>query len=188
MNPKDGLTVIKGSPLHAGDMEKAMASQKPDVVLIALAASRTTDSPFSAPVSPRFFMRDCIRNALTAMKSHGVKKLVVMSVFGCGSSWSQLAWPLKAMFKYTNMKFRTEDHQAVDIEIRDFGRKWAALEWVVVRPVMLTDAEASVPVREYGEDGKGVGMFYSVRRISVAEYLVKAAEHGTERRAVVIAN
>lgn len=184
----EGLTIIEGSPLRVDDIEKAMASRLPDAVLVTLAASRTTDSPFSAPASPRFFIRDCIGNALTAMKTHGVQKLIVMSVFGIGSSWSQLAWPLKAMFKYTNMKFQTEDHQAVDVEIREVGEEWMALEWQLVRPVMLKDAEEAEPVRRFGEEGKGVGMFDSVSRISVAEFLVKAAEGGRGRTAVVIAN
>ena len=52
------------------------------------------------------------------MKTHGVKRLVYMSAFGVGSSYAQLPFAMKAVFRHTNMKFQIEDHEAVDAEVR----------------------------------------------------------------------
>ena len=77
-----------------------------------------------------------------------------------------------------------EDHNAIDTEVR--ALEW--LEWTLVRPVTLND-DAAKPVKEFGDLGKGVGLFHSCSRASVAEFLVKAVEESSwAKKAVVISN
>lgn len=180
------MDTIEGTPFHRADVEAAFTSAagKPDAVIVTLAAVRASDSPFAKPIGPPMFMHDSVRNALAVMEQHGVKKLVIVSALGTGDSISRLPWAFKLLFRHSNMRYQYEDHDAVDVEVRA-ARK---IDWTLVRPPMFKDGEAKA-VREFGEVGKGLGMFDSVTRASVAEFLVTAVENRTwERKAVVIAN
>jgi len=180
------LTIVQGTPANVEDLDHAFTLPvgKPDAVLVTLAASRTSDSPFAKPVTPRFFMRDAVHNTLATMEKHGVRKIVIMSVFGAGSSAAELPWLIKAMFTHTNMSFQTEDHNAVDADVRRHDK----LDYTLVRPPMLKEGDA-LPVKEAGETGKGIGMFASITRNSVAQSLADALEKDTwSRKAVVLTN
>lgn len=187
MTPQPGLNIVQGTPLQQTDIEAAFASAPKDnpinAVISTLNAARKSDSPFAEPVAPPMFVHDSVLNAIAVMQAHGVKRLVIMSAFGVGSSYTQLPFPMKALFRHSNMKFQIEDHDSLDVEVREKQR----LEWLLVRPARLMEGEA-VEVREMGEEGEGVGWLGSVSRASVAEFLVLAAE-GRKGwgRAVVVA-
>lgn len=187
MKPWPGLSVVQGTPLEQANIEQAFAATPDDpvhAVLVTLNASRESDSPFSKPVAPSFFIRDCVRNVTAVMAQHNVKRIIIMSSFGTGSSFAQLAWPMKLTFKYTNMKLQLEDHDAVDAEVRGDS----TLDWTLVRPAMLKEGEAA-PVKEFGEAGEGVGLLSGITRASVADFMVKAiAEESWTKRAIVITN
>lgn len=183
----DGLTIVQGTPLNDADVGKAFTADRKDpvqAVIVTLNAPRESDSPFAKPVVPPDFLRNCVRNAITAMKQHDVRKLVVMSAFGIGTSFQQLPWLMKLVFRYTNMKFQMEDHEAVDAEVREQD----GIDWTLVRPAMLKEGGAA-PVKELGEVGKGAGLTSGITRATVAGFLVTAAKQDTySKRAIVIAN
>lgn len=185
--PKSGFTVIEGSPLDREDVERAFAHPegKPDAVLVTLASNRETDSPFAKLTTPRFFMRNTVRNVMAIMNDHGVQRLVVMSALGTGESYNRLAWPLKLLFRYSNMRIQFEDHDAVDSEVRNE----ISATWTLVRPTILRDGEAKV-VRVFGPMGEGVTLFDSATRASVAKFMVELAEGNAEleRKTVVVAD
>ncbi|KAK5681403.1 hypothetical protein LTS10_005933 [Elasticomyces elasticus] len=181
-----GLTIVSGTPLNQADIETAFASfpHPVDACIVTLSAPRETDSPFSKPVAPAMFMRDSVRNLLVVMKQHGVRRLVVMSAFGAGDSFPSLAWPLKQLFRRSNMSFGFEDHDALDADVRGAED----VEWTLVRPVMLKEGGVK-PVRELGETGAKAGMFDSITRESVAGFLVGCVEEERLKgEAVVVAN
>ncbi|KAK5747522.1 hypothetical protein LTR17_000164 [Elasticomyces elasticus] len=191
LTPTTGLTIVEGTPLNQQDIETAFASSPRPVeaCIVTLSAPRETDSPFSKPVAPPMFMRDSVRNLLAVMKLHGVRRLVVMSAFGAGDSFASLAWPLKQLFRRSNMSFQFEDHDALDLEVRKESEEggWG-LEWTLVRPVMLKEGGVKA-VRELGEKGERAGMFDLVTRESVAEFLVGCVEgERLKGEAVVVAN
>ncbi|KAK3669215.1 hypothetical protein LTR78_010912 [Recurvomyces mirabilis] len=152
MTPTQGLTIVAGTPVEAEGIEAAFNSSagKPDAVIFTLASSRASDSPFAKPITPAFFMRDSMRLVLSAMNKHGVHNLVLMSAFGAGDSFVQLAWPLRLLFRYSNMSYQYEDHDAMDLEVRASRD----IAWTIVRPVMLKEG-AGMAVRGFGEVGVG---------------------------------
>lgn len=187
MQARDGLTMVQGTPLEQSDVDKAFDGTAKDpvqAVLVTLNATRASDSPFAKPVAPPNFVQDCVRNATTVMKGHGVKRIVVMSAFGIGSSWPQLPWLMKALFRYTNMSAQMQDHEATDKEVGGL----TDLDWTFVRPVVLKEG-GSLPVKNFGETGKGVGLFNGITRASVAEFMVKTMEESSSsKKAMVISN
>jgi putative NADH-flavin reductase len=185
MQAQPGLNIVQGSPSNQTDIEKAFAGRTVDAVLVALNASRASDSPFSKPIAPEFFVRDCLRNLTAVMLQERVARLIVMSGFGVASSYPQLPWLMKLVFRYTNMNFQMRDHDAADEEVRN----QEGLDSTFVRPAMLKEG-GPAPVKEHGETGEGaMGLFSGITRASVARFMVEAAEEGRfVQQAVVIAN
>jgi hypothetical protein len=119
------------------------------------------------------------------MLQERVARLIVMSGFGVASSYPQLPWLMKLVFRYTNMNFQMRDHDAADEEVRN----QEGLDSTFVRPAMLKEG-GPAPVKEHGETGEGaMGLFSGITRASVARFMVEAAEEGRfVQQAVVIAN
>ena len=176
IQPRGGLTIIKGSPLVQADIESAITASGttlPSAVVVALASVRTSDSPFAAPVSPPRLMTDSHRNVIAAMKRHGIMKLVTVSGFGVGDSKSSVFFPVRMLLYHSNIGVGYADHNKVEKEVRASG-----LDWVLVRPVMFNDGPKA-EVKTFGNQGKGVGLNPNISRSSVATFVVNAISAST---------
>ena len=128
-------------------------------------------------------MVDSNSNVVAVMKDHGIRKIVVMQALGVGDSLSNLPLAVRWLFKYSNMSAQFEDHNAVDQEVRISG-----LDYVLARPARLEEGE-SMPLKFFGNHGRGIGMMASISRKSVATFLVDAAEKSDWNKSTpVIAN
>jgi putative NADH-flavin reductase len=193
LTPQDGLTIITGSPLNEADIKNAITastfytpfsgltsnstssapSTAPDAVIVALASTRESDSPFAKPVSPPRLMTDAHINAISAMEKAGIKRIITVSAWGVGDSNASVFFPLRIVLNYTNMAFAFDDHNALEGVVRESG-----LDWTLVRPVMLSDGEVK-EVKVFGEQGVGAGWVPQVSRKSVAQFvIVDALERG----------
>lgn len=185
MNTRGGLTIVQGTPLSKSDIAHAFkaTSDIPQAVVVTLNATRETDSPFSKPLAPPRFLADSVANARSTMAEFGVKKIVIMSAFGVADSFNNLNCLLKLAIRKTNMAAQFVDHGQVDAET-----KASNLEWVLVRPCMLTGGEAA-PVKQMGDHGERAGLMSNISRKSVASYMIDAVEmSGWNRRTPVISN
>ncbi|KAI9685103.1 MAG: hypothetical protein M1820_010844 [Bogoriella megaspora] len=171
--PQPYLKLISGTPTSQTDLSTAFSAGSPlDAVIVTLSARRETDSPFSKPISPPRFMADCAANIISEIQQTNLQtKLVIMSTFGTTDSFPNMNLLLRLMLRHSNMKYQTEDHDAVDQEVKASGVKY-----VLVRPNMLEDSEEVKEVREWGDQGAGTPMLAKVTRGSVAGFLVQAAE------------
>ncbi|KAL5341958.1 TrkA-N domain dehydrogenase [Aspergillus crustosus] len=186
--PRSNLTIIKGSPTSLSDLRSAF-TPLPETIIVTLAATRVTDSPFAAPTSAPDFMSNCATHLLTAMKEFSVHKIVFLQAFGVGDSWKNMHCVLQLFMKKSNLIYGYEDHGRVEKLIRDSG-----VNFVLVRPGRFVESK-SVPgqrekeVRIWPNDGKGVPLMASVTRGSVAGFLVDVAVgKGWDGEAVVITN
>ncbi|KAJ0305812.1 hypothetical protein COL5a_002613 [Colletotrichum fioriniae] len=199
--PHKNLTLVKGSPLSLPNLKSAMqTTTPPDAIIITLNPRRLTDSPFSAldPNTPPALLHDSVANTLQAIKTLNlprVPKLVINSMQGAGASSKSLIFPLRALFNHTNMKHTLDDHNAVDALFRGNGNDndngdaaGKDVEWVLVRPPMLTEGEG-LPVKVYDDEGSGVCWMPKITRQSVAGFMVDAVEKDDwNRSAPVITN
>ncbi|OCL11131.1 putative TrkA-N domain dehydrogenase [Glonium stellatum] len=170
--PRSDLTLVRGSPTSKDDVASAFAQDRqtpPEAVIVTLNARLTTDSPFSKPATPPRMMADSCANAVQLMKEYGTKKIVIMSAFGVADSFKNLNCTLQLLFRKSNMAYQFEDHNLVDQEV-----KAAAVDYVLVRPVMLAEGDDKT-VKTYGNLGEGVSIFSKITRTSVAKFLVDAA-------------
>ncbi|KAL4884870.1 NAD(P)-binding protein [Aspergillus karnatakaensis] len=175
-DPRAGLTVFKGTPTSLADLRTTFTPpHTPDVVIVTLASTRASDSPFAAPTTPPDFMTVCNKNILACMAEFGVSKTVILQAFGVGESWKNMSCALQLLMKKSNMWYTYEDHNAVERIVRDAG-----VRFVFVRPGRLVegsrgDGTEEEEVRIWKDDGKGVPLMASTTRGSVASFLVKAA-------------
>ncbi|QIW98656.1 hypothetical protein AMS68_004174 [Peltaster fructicola] len=146
VEPQQGLTIVEGSPLNKDDVKRAFDATPEDpvkAVIVALAASRASNNPFAKPLAPQWFLRDSQRNIREQMRAHNVKRLVAMSAFGSGSSWSQFPLPFKLLFRASNMIHELRDHDEVDKELRHAGEEWD-LQWTLAKPTLLRGATGAL--------------------------------------------
>ena len=128
-------------------------------------------------------MANAHANLVAVMQQHGTRKIVTMSSFGVGDSNPSAPFIFRMLFRHTNMSAQFADHDIVDEEMKASG-----MDYVLVRPTRLSEGEAA-PVREYGNLGKGTGVFSAISRKSVAVFLVDAAEKDAWNRSTpVISN
>jgi nucleoside-diphosphate-sugar epimerase len=158
-----------GTPLDISDVRKAVIQSIPDVVIVTLSALRETDSPFAKPISPPRMMADSSANVVKVMKEFEVQKMVVLQSFGTGDSWANMPCAMRLLMSKSNMIYSYDDHNAAEKEVRDSG-----VTFVFVRPSRLVESEVT-EVKEWPNNGKGVGLMGSASRISVARFLVDAA-------------
>ncbi|CAL00317.1 flavin reductase [Aspergillus awamori] len=180
-----GLKVVQGTPTELEDVRAAFQADIPDVVIVTLNAPRASDSPFAAPISPPRLMTDCNSNVLAAMKEFGVRKTVILQAFGVGESWDNMHCVLRLLMKKSNMSYQYDDHNATAKAVQASG-----LDYVMVRPSRLVETpDANQPVKVWPDHGKGVPMMASTSRITVARWLVDAAESNKwDNTAPVITN
>ncbi|KAJ5806795.1 hypothetical protein N7474_010387 [Penicillium riverlandense] len=177
---KEGLTIVKGTPLEPSDIESAFNAVKgdlPTAVIVTLA---------SPNVKGTRVMTNAHENLIAAMKSHGISQIATLSSFGVGSSFPNINVLMRFAISSTSLRHTFEDHNQVDEILKKSG-----LNFVLFRAARLTLGKKA-PVKFLGDDGKGLGVFAGlggISRASVAACLVDAVEKSTwDRNTPVITN
>ncbi len=120
------------------------------------------------------------RVVLSAMREQGVKRLVVISVLGAGDSGAQSPFWYEHLFLPTFLHGALPDKNAMEAEVKASG-----VEWVLVRPPVLTDDTATGSVKVVAEHETA----HKITRADLASFLVDQLSSDTYlHTAVVIAN
>ena len=154
------LTVVRGNVLDAGSVAAAMSGQ--EAVLSALGHKRF--------FPPNRILSEGTRNVVQAMEANGVSRFVCETSLGIGDSAGRLGVyytfftiPVILPFYYRD-KARQERIIAA-----------SRLEWVIVRPALLTNGARRGGYRH----GRGVGSFFWTMRVSradVADFMLNQLE------------
>ena len=116
------------------------------------------------------------RAVIAAMLRHGLRRIVVLSSYGVGSSRHRLGWMDRLFFDLVLKP------QIQDTEVQEELVRRSALEWLVVQPVHLTEEVSDAPAFA-SEAGDTRGM--QVSRRSVAQYMVDALARPELARRVI---
>jgi len=154
------LTVVRGDVLEYSTVEKAVRGQ--DAVISALGHKR-----FFIPTRT---LSEGTRNILHAMETHGVRRFVCETSLGIGDSvgrmglyYSLFVIPVILPWYFWD---KTRQEQLIAA---------SKLEWVVVRPAALTNADRRGVYRH----GRTIGSFVWTARIAradVADFMLKQLE------------
>ncbi len=163
----DAVRHVAGDVLDRDELGKAMIGQ--DAVAVTLGIS---DNPFRVRVtrratSPLDIRSRGTREVISAMREHGVRRLVVQSTYGIGETYARLPLGLKLFFTLA-IRPQVTDHERQERLVRESG-----LSWTIIRPVVLNDEPATSPPY-VGLDDRVPSM--KVSRRQVAEVTADALE------------
>src|SRR5215469_12642522 len=135
--PEGGVDVVRGDPLDAAFVDRAVTNK--DAVVIALGLRyRHGHNPFSSVVSPPTLLSQSVAHMLAAMKRHGVSRISMVSAAGVGDSRKKVAWPLRVLFRISNIRVDYEDLARAEALLAASGQDWQA-----VRPTTLTNGAST---------------------------------------------
>jgi len=172
----DGVRIVTGDATCARDLDRAVAGQDAVVVTLGIRENAVRVRVLGSAGTPLNVRSVGTALVMDAMRRHGVRKLVVQTSYGVGSTKPRLSLKWRAIFSLLLKP------QIADTEIQERAVRTSELEWVVAQPVALTNGvEADAPFTSL--DGRVRSMAVSRRR--VAAFLADAAETDAYNRQVV---
>ena len=169
-SPPAGVRVVGGDAQDATKLAEAVAGQ--DAVLDAIGGH--------TPYLKTDLERNVARSVVEAMSKHGVRKLVVISMLGVGDSEDQAGFFYEHLLMPTFLRGATPDKEAMESAVEQGG-----VDYVIVRPPLLTHGEATGKVRVVAE-GEKAG---SITRADLAAFLVdQLASDQYAKQAVTVEN
>ncbi|AMJ65988.1 NAD(P)-dependent oxidoreductase [Hymenobacter sp. PAMC 26628] len=165
------VRVVEGDAANSAAMDAAVLGQ--DAVLDTIGGK----TPYKATT----LESSAAHTIIAAMQRHGVRRLVVTSMLGVGES-SANAPIYERLLVATFLRGADQDKTAMEDAVETSG-----LDWVILRPAILTDAPATGQVRVFeAETGENA---HQITRADLAAFMV--AQLTTDEhlhRAVTIAN
>ncbi len=141
---------VQGDVLDADAVSKAVEAQ--DAVLVCLGPVSTKDQTT---------LSQGAANIASAMKAHGIRRVVFVSAAGVGESWKQIPWYSKLLFGTLLKKILAEHAREEEIFAAN------SLDWTAVRAAVLTDKPATGRV-----NASNTGPNKTISRADLAAFLV----------------
>jgi len=154
------LTLVKGDVTNSENVDQAIDGV--EGVIVALGASPDMQSDL--------VMEQGTKNIIDAMKKHGVKRIIVQSSYAMSGSQEGIEF-MKSMGmgdeQITMMQPVLDDKKKQTEAVTESG-----MEYVVVRPLMLTDTDKTGDYRVAEKLDVKVGD--QISRADVADFMLKA--------------
>ena len=163
----DAVRYVVGDVLDADPLAKAMVGQDAVVVTLGISDNPITVRLLRRATSPLEVRSQGTARVIDAMRTAGVRRLVVQSTYGIGETYANLPLSLKA---YLTLVIRPQvaDHVRQEELVRNSG-----LDWTVVRPVVLDDDPTEAPATVDLEDRVSS---MKVSRTQLARVLTEAVD------------
>lgn len=157
----ESVTAFNGDATNPDDVERAVEGQDAVIVTLGIAENPIRVRLFGTAHTPIDVRSVGTRNVISAMKKHGVRRLVVQSSYGVGESRGTLRFIDSLLFSLLLKP------QMCDTEVQELDVRQSGVDWVLARPVHLTDddsddepfASESGEVREWKISRRGVARF-----------------------------
>jgi uncharacterized protein YbjT (DUF2867 family) len=172
-----GVVVRQGDVTDPAILEAAVPGH--DAVLSALGLRRAGRSPWAALRSPPDLTARVAALLVPVMQRHGVRRVVAISAGGVGDSRAQLGWGVRRLIAAGNVGVAYRDLDAMETTLAA-----STLDWLVVRPVTLTDG----PPRGNARPVARYALTSTIRRADVAAWMLAAVERPApfEQRRVLL--
>ena len=165
-----GVRVVSGDAEDAAAVRGVMVGQH--AVLDALGGK--------TPYKETELERNAAHNIVSAMQAEGARRLVVVSMLGIGDSKEHAPFWYEYLMQPTFLRGADKDKTAMEGEVQTSG-----LEYVIVRPPILSDDAAVGPIKVITGDA----VAHKITRADLAQFLVEQLESDTYvGKAVVVAN
>lgn len=151
-----GLKVVKGNPMDAAEMAKALPGH--DAVITALGAVP------SEVLKPHTLMRDAAAATVSAMQQARVRRLLILS--------ASLLFPSKNLFYILGRFVLRENNK--DLQAAEKIYQESGLDWTIARPPRLVQN----PNESYQSFENTVPKGFQISWKAVAAFFLDAAEKG----------
>jgi uncharacterized protein YbjT (DUF2867 family) len=151
--------VVRGDVFHPKSLEAAFIGQDAVFWCVGAGAGDATSQPYSEGTT----------NVLRAMQRAGGRRLVFESAFGAGDS--RWGGPYARLLRIA-LPERVRDKERQEEIVRA-----SRVEWMIVRPTMLTNGPRTGRYRA-GTDVR-VGLFPRISRADVAEFMLRQLTDAT---------
>ncbi|MEM8510162.1 MAG: NAD(P)H-binding protein [Bacteroidota bacterium] len=162
---RSGLTIFEGNPNTTTDLEKAISGC--DAVISVLNISRKSDFPWSKLRTPKTYLSDVMQVLVPLMENEKISRISVCSAWGVSDSGNDIPKWFKWLIENSNIGIAYQDHQRQENRLTESN-----LEWTIVRPVGLTNANRKEKIRESLKNKPKPRLLIS--RKSVAVYLLES--------------
>ncbi len=164
----DGARVVEGDVLDGAAVDAAVAGQ--DAVLDALGGH--------TPWKETSLETNAARNVIAAMRTHDVKRLLVISAIGVGGTEELVPSWYEHLIMPTLLRGAMHDKETMEPVVEASG-----LEWTLLRPGHLVDGEATGQVRTF-ELGSGETA-HKITRADLAAFMLRLLEDGRYKEQAV---
>jgi putative NADH-flavin reductase len=167
---RSDVNVVIGDATVPGDVLRAMNGI--DAVIDTIGGS--------TPYKDTTLERKAAQNTIEAMQAEHVKRLIVVSMMGIGSSREHTPFWYEHLLMPTFLRGSTKDKEAMEQEVNASG-----LEFVIARPPLLKDDPSTGNVTVLEDDATG----HQITREDLANFMVDQLESGQYlRQAVTVVN
>ena len=151
-----GVRVVVGDVNDAATVAEAVAGQ--DAVIDAIGGQ--------TPWKSTGLEQEAAKNIVVGMQRAGVRRLVVTSAMGVGDSADVADFAFRSLLAPTFLRGTIKDKGEMEDEVES-----ASLDWVIVRPAVLTDGEltGNVKMFEPGAEEKA----HKIARADVAAFMLE---------------
>lgn len=150
------LTLHAGDAMQAADVARVMPGH--DAVIVAFGAGMSRKSRIRSQGT---------LNVITAMQTHGVRRLICQSTLGAHDSWDNLNFFWKRIMFGALLAPVFRDHELQEQLVRASG-----LDWTIVRPSAFTDDPATGTYQE-GFTAAARNLTLKIARADVAGFLAR---------------
>jgi len=161
------LRAINGDATDPADVDRVVRGQEAVIVTLGISENALRIRLLGPTSTPMDVRSRGTRNVITAMRQHGVGKLVAQTSYGVGATRDKLPLLQRLVFRLV-LRPQIADTERQEREVRASG-----LDWVIAQPVNLTDdPHAGLPFASPTGELRGM----KVSRSCVGRFLVQALE------------
>jgi nucleoside-diphosphate-sugar epimerase len=165
-----GVRTVDGDATVGADVGAAMRGQDAVVVTLGISESALRVRLMGSRGTVPDVRSRGTRTVGAAMRSAGVRRLVVQSSYGVGETRTRLPLSSRLVFAVL-LRPQIADHERQERVVRDSG-----LDWTLVQPVTLTDGDEPAVVSPDGDVAE-----WRVSRTAVGGVLADAVEGALPR-------
>jgi nucleoside-diphosphate-sugar epimerase len=170
------LQLVEGDATCSADVDRAVQGHDAVVVALGIRENALRVRLLGSAGTAMDVRSQGTQHVLDAMRRHGVRRLVVQSSYGVGTTRDKLPWLYRLVFALL-LKPQIADTERQEAIVRASG-----LDWVIAQPVNLTDDATTTPAHA-SPSGEVEGM--KVSRRQVGDFLADAALNREHQQACV---
>jgi putative NADH-flavin reductase len=151
------LQIVKGNVLNPASVERAIYGQ--DAVLCTLGMPAMMDKTMVRTIGTK--------NIIRAMEKNGVKRFICQSSLGVGDSHDMLPFHYRYLIVPLMLRRVFADHERQEQAVKE-----SPLDWIIVRPGILTDGERKGSY-QHGVTPDKRTIMLKISRADTADFMLK---------------